>query len=125
MSAPLDNKFALKYKTPEERQVLCRQYIEYIKTGKSKEYFPPCSIQTFERYVKDFPQDFDTEKIEEAERRGLGRLEEIGFDGMMGKIKGFNPTTWIFVTKNRLGWRDKQDLTSANEGMQITIRREP
>lgn len=115
MSAPRDNQFALKFKTPEERRSLCRRYIEYIQTGRSKEYFPDCAVQTFERYVKDFPEDFDTEKIAMAERLGLGKLEAAGFDGMMGKIPGFNTTAWIFITKNRLGWRDKQDFTSAGK----------
>lgn len=124
MSAPSSNQFALKYKTSEERKALCQRYIDYIQTGRSKEYFPDCAIQTFERYVKDFPEDFDTEKIAEAERIGLGKLESFGFDGMMGKIPGFNPTTWIFITKNRLGWRDKQDLTSADNKLEITISRQ-
>lgn len=129
MSAPQDNQFALKYKTPEERKALCQSYIDYIKTGKSKEYFPECSIQTFQRYVKDFTEDFDTEKIEEAERIGMGKLEEVGFDGMMGKIHGFNVTAWIFITKNRLGWRDKHDVTSQdqkiNEGPRVIITTRP
>lgn len=119
MSAPVGNNYAMKYKTSEERQALCQKYIDYVKLGRSKEYFPECDYDTFQRYCRDFPEDFPTEKIAEAERTGLGRLEEFGFAGMLGKIPGFNVTAWIFIMKNRAKWRDKFDVTSNEQEIKM------
>lgn len=32
--------------------------------------------------------------------------EEIGMLGMLGKIKGFKASVWIYIMKSRFGWRN-------------------
>lgn len=46
-------------------------------------------------------------------KKGLENSEsvwsQIGYDGMTGRIKGFNVVAWIFNMKNRFKWQDKHD----------------
>lgn len=37
-------------------------------------------------------------------------LESIGLKGMMGKLPGFNASTFIFTMKNKCNWSDKQEI---------------
>lgn len=65
MLAPAENNFAMKFKAPEERAVLCVKYIEHVESGLSDECFP----QTLRKYIEKFPEDFDTDRIEVAKRK--------------------------------------------------------
>ena len=99
MTAPIGNDYALKLPTPEDRKQFCAIYIGHLKTGLSDECFPECDPSTFKRYVREFPDDFDTDKIEVARRKRQLFWERAGRDGTMGEIKGFNAgyraTNWI------------------------------
>ena len=112
MAAPIGNNYNMKYKTPEERQALCKLVCDHLKEGYDQGTFKPCDWDTVERYIKDFPEDFPSEKVEQARRTGYLRLEKLGMLGMIGKLTGFNATVWIFMMKNKMGWRDKRDITS-------------
>jgi len=37
-------------------------------------------------------------------------LEDLSIRGMTGEAKGFNPTAFIWHSRNVMGWRDKQDI---------------
>lgn len=119
MAAPIGNNFNQKYKTSEERQTLCKAYCDYIKQGYSKSFFPECDYDTFEAYCAKFPEDFPTDIIKQAEREGMHALEKIGFESSLGQIKGFVPASWIFIVKKKLGWRDKSDVTSDGEKINV------
>ena len=106
---------AEKWKTAEERILACEAYCKYLERGRSKMYYPEADENTIQRYIKKYPAEFRAEKIADAERRGLAYIESLGFQGVTGRIPGFNPTTWIFITKNKLGWRDKQDITTNDD----------
>lgn len=101
-----------QYPTSEARRELCRVYCEYLKQGYSKQFFPECATETMRRYIKEFPEDFDEDEMDKALRIGLNFIERCGMAGMLGKIEKFNPTTWIFIMKNRAGWKDRIDTTS-------------
>lgn len=51
----------------------------------------------------------------------LLRMEQIGFQGMTGKLKGFNSTVWIFMMKNKCGWTDKVEQEIAVKDISINI----
>lgn len=101
----------MKFKTPEERQALCQAYIEHVESGLSDECFPECDPQTLRRYIADFPVDFDTDAMEVACRRRQLFWEKAGRDGTMGKITGFNASSWRFNMGNRFGWHEKREDT--------------
>lgn len=110
-----DNKWAEKWKTPEERIIACEKYCEYLRRGRSKRYYPEADENTIKRYMEKYPEEFRPEKIKDAERAGLAYIENIGFKGMTGAIKGFNATTWIWITKNKMNWRDKVEYVETDD----------
>lgn len=67
--------------------------------------------QTLRRYLEEFPVDFDTNAIDQAQRKRQLFWEKAGRDGTMGKIKGFNARSWQFNMGNRFCWKEKREET--------------
>lgn len=65
---------------------------------------------TLYTWEKDQPAFFYAKKKGKAAM--LKTFEQIGLDGIKGKYKGFNASTYIFTMKNKCGWRDVQDVTT-------------
>ena len=61
-----------------------------------------------------------SDSIKRGEAKSLYFWEKIGMDGMLGKIKGFNATVWIFVMKNRFHYRDNPPQIDKNEDEQTS-----
>jgi hypothetical protein len=114
MPAPKGNNYGKKWKTPEDRKAACAAVCEHLSKGLSKKCFPLADWDTVEAYIRDYPEDFPSEKIKEAERLNLKFWESIGVDGATGANKDFNAASWIFNMKNRFrsDWTDttKQDV---------------
>lgn len=106
MPAPKNNTNAKKFKTSKERKKLCSLWCNHLEKGFSKESFPYCDPQTLHYYLKNYPVDFDTDRILQAERKGRLFWEKIGMKGMMGEVKNFKSRVWEFNMKNRYQWRD-------------------
>ncbi|MCK4815338.1 hypothetical protein KA005_06175 [bacterium] len=66
MAAKKNNKYAEKFETPAKRKKLCKQWCEHLSEGFTRESFPYCDPDTFKRYIKKYPKDFDKHLIEEA-----------------------------------------------------------
>jgi hypothetical protein len=109
MSAPEGNTNGMKFKTPEDRKAHQEAYIAHVESGLSDECFPECDPQTLRKYVAEFPIDFDTEMIGQAQRNRRLFWEKAGTDGTMGKIEGFNASSWKFNMANRFGWAEKRE----------------
>lgn len=120
MPAPEGNNFRMKWKTAAERQAACDEFCAHIASGLSQECFPGADWDTVQRYIKDFPEDFPSEKIEEAKRKQRQFWEIVGREGATGKTQGFNATAWIFNMKNRFraDWNDRSqvELTGKDGG---------
>ena len=108
--APLLNNNAEKWPTPQERIDACNAYCEHLSQGKSPEYYPPASPATIARYRKEYPIEFDTEKIGAAEREYKLSVAEILRQGSKGEIANFNAASAIFRAKNILGMEDSHNL---------------
>lgn len=108
MAAPAGNDFNMKFKTSEERKALCDDWCLHLTEGFTRESFPRCDPQTFRRYMRDFPDDFDTQKIKEAEAYQIMQWEKR-LHRIADTNEG-NATAVIFGLKNIAGWRDKQDI---------------
>lgn len=50
------------------------------------------------------------DSIERGETASQLYWEEIGMLAVMGKIKGFKSSAWIYIMKSRFGWRDYNNL---------------
>lgn len=101
---------AEKFGTREKRYDLGHRYCEHIKKGFSDASFPDCEPKTFKRYLRLYPEDFDTDQIAECRRIRLLYWEASGIAGMSGKLPGFNANSWKYNMANRFGWSDRQQL---------------
>lgn len=123
MAAPVGNKHKEKYKTPEARRKMCELACDHLRKGLTQDYFPECDWDTVEHYMRDYPLDVPPEKIAEAKKQGLATLEGLGQQGAKGEIPGFNATAWIFLMKNKAGWKDRQDVTTNDQSINFTVTR--
>lgn len=89
----------------------CELLEGHFASGLSYEAFAgvlKVSIETLYNWEKDFPEFLEAKKT--FWEIGREKFENIGLQGMMGKIPGFNTTVWIFTMKNRFGWRDSAEI---------------
>ena len=102
----------------------CDMLIDHMKQGLSFESFGGvvgvCKETLYEWTRKH--QDFL-----DAKKRGTSCTilywEKIGIAGTLGKIPGFNSTSWIFNMKNREPkWKDRHDITSGEESLGQIIK---
>lgn len=111
MSASKGNKYSQKFKTPAERKVAVEAFLLHISSGYSaKSFHDPCVENTILKIFKDYPEEFDQELLSKAKAQSCAVWEKLGLAGTAGKIKNFNAGAWIFNMKNRLGWKDKQEI---------------
>lgn len=108
------NQNALKFKTPEERQEVCRTLIEHLENAYDWESFGPCNKQTVWFYIENYPEDFPEYEIIAAHRAGKKKIEDLLMDlGTGENIKG-NASAAIFLAKNKIGYTDKRELELTN-----------
>lgn len=108
------NEKGVLFPTPEDRKKACEAYIEHIATGFSKKSFELCSPETIDKYIKNFPEDFNVHRIEAAFRVGRKVWEQRGHDLVLGKIDGNSPT-WFRIMQNQYDFRDRLDITTEDE----------
>jgi len=92
-----------EFKTVAQQKKLLEDYIEHCKQGLSDECFPPCSIAAFNACVAAHPGVFPSEAIERARRERQLFWEKLGITGTLGKIRGFNASSWKSNMKDRFG----------------------
>lgn len=114
--APIGSKNREDFKTPEQKQKLYAEYLTHLRQGLDQRTFVPCQWETVERYAKEYPEIFDETEISKAKREGLLIYEKLMVSACLGtigtqKFKG-NPACLIFTVKNKLGWRDKVEVSS-------------
>ncbi|TYC55680.1 hypothetical protein FMN50_11585 [Rhodobacterales bacterium] len=105
-----DDDAALKWPTRAARRKACTAFCTHLAAGYSIDSFPDADRRTLRYHAEQFPEDFPSEKLEEAARNGLLEWEKIGKDGVRGDLAKFNATAWAFNMKNRAGWRDRSQV---------------
>lgn len=98
-----------------------QELIDFMAQGYSKEATAAhlgISKDTLYAWNNKHPEFSDA--IKEGEQQSRLWWEKIGMGGMVGKVPGFNASTWIFNMKNRHGWTDKKEVTG-HEGGEIPI----
>ena len=73
MPAPKGNNYKQKWKTSKERKKAFEDVCAHIRSGLSRESYPGADWDTVERYLKDYPEDFPSEKLEAAFREQMKR----------------------------------------------------
>lgn len=108
--APVGNRNAEKLKTPEERKEAYRLYCIHIAAGYSgNSFYEPVTEDTMLATISRYPNELDLDKLAKAKAQGRLVWEQIGFQGTIGKLKGFNAFSWKFNMQNRLGWKEKHE----------------
>ena len=123
MSAPTGNNYKMKWKTAKERKAACADLCQHLREGYDYSYYPPASRNTLDRYKKDFPEDFNTDMIDEAYREGILKLQKIGMAGMTGKIKNFGHQTYQFtmINKSKYGKNGQKENEKAEKEIAVNI----
>jgi len=102
----------------------CDMLIDFMSKGYSLEAFAGhvnTTISSVYRWLKhpDLGDFREAKNIGEGKQREF--WEQVGRLGLMGKIKGFNTSVWIFNMKNRYGWSDKRVDDETKEFESIVI----
>jgi len=93
------------------RPEYCEKLVKHMSEGLSFECFAAqlnvCRDTLYE-WGKKHKEFSDTKKI--GLEKCLEFWEKLGRMGVIGKVPGFQQSTYIFTMKNRFGWRDVQDF---------------
>ncbi len=121
----LTSKRQSKGRPSKYTSAFCNQVIELMSKGYSKEAVAGelgISRDTFYQWSKDHKEFSDT--IKRGSAQSALYWEKIGMEGMLGKITGFRPAVWIFIMKNRFGYRDSVAVIEEVEESKVMSREE-
>lgn len=117
----IGNKFAEKFKTPEARQKAFKAFCKHLGNGYSaKSFHDPCVENTILQMINDYPDEFEKELLSMAKAKSCFVWEQMGKAGTLGKLKGFNASSWIWTTKNKLNWKDKTENINTNVNIVVS-----
>lgn len=108
----------------------CDMLIEHIASGLSFESFAGVVSVTRDclyKWAERHPEFLYSKRV--AESKGLLFWEKVGRAGtigQLGKVTGksdakFNHISWIFLMKNRFGWRDHVQVTDTSDVKKIEV----
>ena len=98
--------------------VMCQKVVPFMAQGFSQKALAghlEISEDTLYAWIKQYPEF--SESVKDGSTQSAIWWEKVGMTGMVGKIAGFNATTWIFNMKNRHGWTDR---TETNGRLQVS-----
>ena len=88
---------------------------QHVRSGYSLDCFSALSIVKVRELMKDFPEDFDENKLEMAMRDAKMFWENIGKQQAQGLCLG-NSRSWYYNMANRYGWSDRQRIEAEHKG---------
>lgn len=89
----------------------CSKLINHMSGGLSYQSFPAVvdtCIKTLYEWEQSYPEFLHAKNIGRQKQQLY--FEETGRRAIEGGIKDFNATAFVWMSKNMLGWRDKQDI---------------
>lgn len=111
------NKNGIKVKDPDLRQEAYRQYCLHISKGRDKKSwrfihptdpFKSLTYISMEKYMRQFPMEFNPILMEVAKADSFGIFEEMGIKLIEGKIRNGSPETWKTFMRNKFGWNKQE-----------------
>ncbi len=122
--AQIGNRNAEVLRTPEARAEAYRLYCLHIAAGYAgSSFYDPVIEDIMQDTMKRYPDELDAGELSKARAKGRLVWEQIGFQGTIGKLKGFNAHSWKFNMQNRLGWKDRTETGLDKETRTIfTVR---
>ncbi len=84
-----------------ERRKIFKELCEHVGRGMSVESFPPLSANSIRKYLKDYPEEFCQEELDNAMRQGRDWWENVGRRQANGECLG-NSRTWFYNMANRV-----------------------
>lgn len=97
----------LKWPTSQARKEAFARLIEHVESGLSIDSWEDADFETTKKYLKEFPEDFDPERFEQAKRKAKVFFEKIGIQGTIGAIDKFNANSYKFIMSNKFGWHER------------------
>lgn len=86
----------------------CEMVVSHLSQGYSIESFAGLiDVHRDSIYEWKSKHPIFSDSIKRGIDKSLLYWEKLGMAGTLGKIKGFNPATYIFTMKNRFGWTDR------------------
>lgn len=85
----------------------CQGLIDHMSQGWGFETYAAVinvNPDTLYEWAKVHPEFSEAKKV--AFVKSQMKFEQIGMAAMLGKIKNFQPSVWVFTMKNRFGWSD-------------------
>ena len=98
------------------KKEMCDKVVPFMAQGYSQKALAghlEISEDTLYAWIKEHPEF--SESVKDGSTQSAIWWEKVGMTGMVGKIAGFNATTWIFNMKNRHGWTDKTDVNHGGQ----------
>lgn len=89
----------------------CELLIQHLSEGYSYESFAATidvNEDTLREWEKHHP-DFSASKKIGRQKQALF-YQKLGISASKGQIENFNSTAFVWMTKNMLGWKDKQSI---------------
>lgn len=95
--------------------------LQHLREGFSFESLGILANSTMKEAIKNYPESFDLEEIENAMNEGQDMWERLGHAQSNGKNLG-NSRTWFYNMANRYGWseRSKVDI-DAKQQVQVQV----
>ncbi len=103
-------------KPTKYKRKFCKLAFDFLSKGYSKEALAGelrVSRQCLYEWLQKYAEFGDTVRVAECKAQSV--WEDLGMKAVKGEIKGFNSSVWMFVMKNRFGWKDKQEVTSTTK----------
>ena len=107
---------AIAYKPSQHPKLI----IEAFLNGYSEDSLAGAlaiSQKTFDAWVKKYPKM--REALVEGKAAERFYWEQVGLDGMSGKIKGFNHQVWLATMRARFGYTE---TTKVEQDLEIKIK---
>lgn len=106
---------------PIYRRQMFVDLLRHVEGGYSLDSFEGCSDDSVRKYLKLYKDEWNQEELEQAQRKGKGLWENIGFRQANGECIG-NSRSWYYNMANRYGWREKLDIEAEHKGqVQVNV----